>query len=79
MSTTIVGRRFGRLVVTGLHEIRYTASGKRNYRYQCTCDCGTRFVVSAANLYNGNTRSCGCLRAENSRKSIEQARRHRWE
>jgi len=61
----ITGRRFGRLVVTG-HDHR-DREEKKSY-WQCLCDCGKKSIVRGCSLKNGDTTSCGCLRAENLRK-----------
>ena len=61
----LAGRRFGRLTV-----LRY--AGRTNNRvsiWLCACDCGNQSLVIGAKLQIGTTRSCGCLRAENSRQS----------
>ena len=54
----LTGRRFGRLLV----EDRVERPGRTKWR--CQCDCGAVCEVESANLRNGNTRSCGCLRRE---------------
>lgn len=54
--TDMLGRRFGRLVVT-----RYAGIRKRNRSWECVCDCGNTTVVLGTLLRNGKTRSCGCL------------------
>lgn len=56
------GRRFGRLVVTG----GYRDPKKRQTFWNCRCDCGNETVVLALNITAGRTKSCGCLRAEQS-------------
>lgn len=33
-------------------------------KWKCQCDCGNISYVSASNLKNGDTKSCGCQRAE---------------
>ena len=53
----LTNRRFGRLRVVRL-------AGKRPARWMCRCDCGKTAVVGAAELRKGDTKSCGCLRAE---------------
>lgn len=53
------GQRFGRLVV-----VAHDTSTRGRTMYQCRCDCGAQRVVAATSLRNGDTRSCGCLRAE---------------
>lgn len=35
-------------------------------RYVCLCDCGTQIVAYWSNLTRGATKSCGCLKRENS-------------
>lgn len=48
----IIGRRFGRVVVTA-------RTDQRN-RVICKCDCGNESRAWTANLYTGKTKSCGC-------------------
>lgn len=38
-----------------------------NSRWKVRCDCGTVFIATASNIKCGNTRSCGCYRAEENR------------
>lgn len=59
----LTGKRYGRLIVTGLDylEDRHTTWWK------CECDCGNTVVVRRSSLISGNTSSCGCLCSELSR------------
>jgi hypothetical protein len=60
---TLVGMRFGKLVVTeclGRHK-------SRTY-YLCYCDCGGTSEVSHSGLKNGSTNSCGCSHWDHKRK-----------
>ena len=59
----LTGQRFGRLTVVEVDQ-----SKSRNLKWICTCDCGTTTTARACNLISGNTRSCGCLRAEETSK-----------
>lgn len=44
-------------------------SGKsRRQLANCTCKCGRKFVAILYHIKTGNTRSCGCLRAETTSK-----------
>jgi hypothetical protein len=54
----LAGQKFGRLTAIEL----YATSGQS--QWLCVCECGTHKVVRAAQLRNGKTRSCGCLRRE---------------
>ena len=36
--------------------------------YRCKCDCGNEHIVTEYALKSGNTKSCGCLRREVSKK-----------
>jgi hypothetical protein len=56
---SLVGQRFGRLVVT-----KYVgALQKPPYAtlFRCRCDCGGETVARGPELKSGHTRSCGCL------------------
>lgn len=54
------GRMFGRLTVFERHGT--DADEKATWR--CVCVCGNEIVTSGHHLRCGNTRSCGCLRAD---------------
>ena len=53
----MIGRRFGKLVVTSQaeHDVRGVI------HYNCSCDCGNIATVNGASL-RGGTKSCGCLK-----------------
>ena len=55
------GQRFGRLIV-----IKKTGekNDKRQFLWECDCDCGGKTVVSGFYLKTGGVRSCGCLKKE---------------
>jgi hypothetical protein len=55
----LVGRRFGRLVVTSLQ-----GKSGRYWYWNCQCDCGQTRAIPGAALRNENSKSCGCLRLE---------------
>lgn len=58
----IVGKKFERLVVLEL------IPHPKGYKARCICDCGKETIVPCHRLYNGYTKSCGCLRRELSIK-----------
>lgn len=53
---SIVGERFGRLVVL---EMLYGYKNKQTY-CSCICDCGNTKIIYAGNLKAGRSKSCGC-------------------
>jgi len=56
----LVGRRFGRLIVTEFdHESEDYSSW-----WRCQCDCGNEKIIVRRHLISGNTNSCGCLKKE---------------
>ena len=58
----LTGQQFGRLRVVGFP---HNGSDKhKRTKWVCVCDCGTVKPVSAANLRNGHSKSCGCLDRE---------------
>jgi hypothetical protein len=62
----LTGRRFGRLVVIERGE----NDRFRHVSWRVRCDCGKERTVLALSLRSGNTRSCGCLLSESSRKRM---------
>jgi hypothetical protein len=59
--STIIGQRFGRLVVLAETTRRDRAG---NILWKCRCDCKRTCFTTRTRLRRGNTRSCGCLRKE---------------
>lgn len=53
----LTGQRFGRLTVVDV-------AARNPVRWNCVCDCGSKTTALGSNLTRGNTRSCGCLRAD---------------
>lgn len=54
----MLGKRFGKLTV-----VRKCGTDKRrNYYWECLCDCGNRVFPRSYSLKNGNTTTCGCSR-----------------
>src|SRR6267142_2613454 len=58
----LIGKRFGRLLVTG-RGVRYTGSKPQVY-WICVCDCGTVSYPLTGSLVWARTKSCGCLNAD---------------
>jgi hypothetical protein len=54
---TIIGRRFGKLVV-----IQVSLSRSKRGLALCKCDCGGKIVVRTSQLLSGVSQGCGCLR-----------------
>jgi hypothetical protein len=61
---SIIGRRFSRLKVVG-----YVGKKNKRHRWLCECDCGTKRIVSRLSLVAKSTRSCGCFRFQQIKKS----------
>ncbi len=60
----LIDKRFGRLTVLK----RMDKNKWGNYRWLCKCICGKEKIVLDYDLKNGNTKSCGCLRKEQTRE-----------
>jgi hypothetical protein len=60
------GKRFGRL--TAIEYLptfkQRNGKGSSNAGWRCICDCGNEINTTAGSLRDGYTRSCGCLRKE---------------
>ena len=62
-----IGEKYGKLTI-----IDYVLNENESlYYYKCKCECGNETTVKGANLFNGNTTSCGCI---NSKANEEMAR-----
>ena len=58
----LTGERFERLTALDVvHE-------NNRRKWLCLCDCGNYTNVETAKLKNGETKSCGCLRAETTKR-----------
>ena len=64
----MIGKRFGRLVVTQRIDDYRSPSGGTHKRYECVCDCGSTSYVLSEHLTSGRQKSCGCLRSEPKEK-----------
>lgn len=58
----LIGKRFGRLTVISITDIKTTKKDIRSWL--CLCDCGTYKAVPGNCLRRGNSKSCGCIRRE---------------
>ena len=60
----LIGCKFGRLTV--VEYIPPKERKTRSFAWVCKCDCGNdkRVITSSTKLKNGDTKSCGCLKAE---------------
>lgn len=56
------GEKYGKL--TTVREIPERKSG--HILWECVCDCGKTTIVARDRLLNGHTRSCGCLKRQES-------------
>ena len=56
----LTGQRFGKLVVT---ERTNECDNWGNTLWSCRCDCGNTHLLPGFALTSGNTKSCGCYRA----------------
>ena len=60
----LTGKKYGRWTV-----IRRDTNDKNNRsRWVCECECGNTKTLKLCDLRNGRSKSCGCLRRENTSK-----------
>lgn len=65
--TSLIGRKFGRLLVVVIGDLR-----KKNRYLWCRCTCGVEKQILRQDLRYGDTRSCGCLRIEKARTTATE-------
>lgn len=63
------GDKFGLWTVLEKVE-RDDVVSRANY-YRCQCECGSVGIVSASSLYNGYSKSCGCVRSHGEKSIAE--------
>ena len=56
----LIGKKYGKLTIIKKSDVQ------KNKRVSaiCRCDCGNELLASLNALMRGNTKSCGCIRAE---------------
>jgi len=60
----MVGETVGRLSV--IERLKNDKHG--NAMWFCVCECGKTVIVRGSMLRSGNSKSCGCLKTETTRK-----------
>lgn len=64
----LTGLRFGRWTVQYLAFVkRNSQNGSTQHYWHCVCDCGAERDIATGALRKGNTKSCGCLVADNNK------------
>jgi len=61
----LTGKVFGRLTVISENPVRNSFGA---VRWNCICECDKTTIVIGCQLVSGNTRSCGCLQIESTKK-----------
>lgn len=74
-SNNIIGKKYGKLTVTGTKRKSLTTEGTD---YLCICECGNEVYVYRGNLTTSKTRSCGCLKNRLNGKSNTLLYRKWW-
>ncbi len=57
----LIGQKFGKLKV-----LEYNGEGK----WLCQCECGKQSNVKTNSLKSGKTKSCGCLKGQNTKQNL---------
>ena len=70
----LTNQRFGKLVALYPTAKRL----RRSTIWHCRCDCGRVKDISANNLVQGSTRSCGCLQQGRRQNSDETGKTYGW-
>ncbi len=72
LASGMIGKRFGKLVVSEFIGYKTDNRGIGKAMYRCTCDCGNQdFEVMGNSLNCGLTISCGCLARSVGEENIE--------
>jgi len=71
-----VGKKYGRLVVSGFYIDESKAKSRDKSRFKCVCDCGFLVDASVSDVLSGNTQSCGCLQKDTAASYGKLSYRH---
>lgn len=64
----LTNQKFGKLTVIDRADNLIHPNGSYSVQWNCVCDCGTKVIVTAGNLKNRHTISCGCVSSKNELK-----------
>ena len=64
----LTGMTFGYLKVLEFVGYKEYPSGTKHRIYKCECKCGNVLNVTSSALTTGHTKSCGCKKAEHTRR-----------
>lgn len=62
--------KFGKLTV--IERADTSLDGNHSPIWKCSCECGNTVYIKSANLMNGKTNSCGCLKKIVAQKRAQQ-------
>lgn len=62
----LTGKKFGKLTVLK------RSLDEKGTKYQCLCECGNIKMIRGADLSNGKTQSCGCIRYSIGEENIKR-------
>lgn len=57
--------------------LRYAGTFEGKPHWEAECDCGVVQLYQLNNILGGNTKSCGCLRREQSPKNLLKGKRRK--
>lgn len=73
---SLVGQKFGKLLVLEESGFLTHPNGKRSRLYKCLCDCGNYCEVQHQYLAFGDTTSCGCIRSKGEFQIVQLLKEH---
>lgn len=71
----LTGKQFHNWTVLGRSPV---ADKYRSYKWICKCTCGTIKEVAASSLRSGDSKSCGCHKANRLNRNLIGQRYGRW-
>lgn len=62
----LIGKKFNKLTIVDVAEIRTMKDGSKRTYYKCLCDCGNPnpVIIRGTDIVIGKTTSCGCAKSE---------------
>lgn len=73
MKNNLIGQKFNFLYILEDNIIKFSKSNYKRFYCKCKCDCGKIVFVEKVSVKRNHTKSCGCHRIKQNKKSLKKS------